>query len=214
MGKKWNLYEKTLFQTECYEIRWQPESSTWLAKTQEGDEIRARFVVSAAGPLHKPKLPGVPGIESYKGHSFHTSRYARATARPAFHIKLFSNQPELPTLNPTLALLAGRSRWDYAYTGGNSYGNLDKLSDKTVAIIGTGATAIQCVPHLGRWAKHLYVFQRTPSTVDIRAQQPTDPEWAKSLKPGWQKERDLNFTAITSADYREIGKYWCRMGLV
>ena len=70
---------------------------------------------------------------------------------------------------------------------------LDKLADKRVAIIGTGATAIQAIPFLGRYAKQLYVIQRTPSTVDERPNPPTDPEWVKSLKPGWQKERQANF---------------------
>ena len=55
------------------------------------------------------------------------------------------------------------------------------LRDKRVGIIGTGATAVQCVPHLGAAAEHLYVFQRTPSSIDVRANRPTDPEWAKSL---------------------------------
>jgi cyclohexanone monooxygenase len=88
------------------------------------------------------------------------------------------------------------SRWDYGYTGGDTNGNLHKLADKRVAIIGTGATAIQCVPHVGRDAKELYVFQRTPSSVDVRGNKPTDPEWASSLKPGWQRERRHNFAAI------------------
>ena len=71
-----------------------------------------------------------------------------------------------------------------------------KLADKRVAIIGTGATAIQCVPHLGRHAKHLYVFQRTPSSVDVRGNKPTDPEWVKTLTPGWQKRRMENFNTM------------------
>ena len=89
------------------------------------------------GPLNRPKLPGIPGIETYKGHSFHTSR------------------------------------WDYDYTGGSSKGNLTGLKDKVVGVIGTGATAVQCVPHLGEAAKQLYVFQRTPSSIDVRNDQPT-----------------------------------------
>ncbi len=52
---------------------------------------------------------------------------------------------------------------------------------------------MQLVPHLGRYAKHLYVFQRTPSSVDVRGNEPTDPQWATSLQPGWQKERQRNF---------------------
>jgi cyclohexanone monooxygenase len=88
------------------------------------------------------------------------------------------------------------SRWDYDYTGGDFYNGLPNLKDKVVGIIGTGATAVQCVPHLARWSKHLYVFQRTPSSVDVRANRPTDPEWFKSLQPGWQRGRMENFTAV------------------
>ena len=97
----------------------------------------------SSGPLNRPKLPGIPGVEEFKGHTFHTSR------------------------------------WDYNYTGGDTTGGLYKLADKRVAIVGTGATAIQCVPHLGAWAQQLYVFQRTPSSVDERGNKPTDPEWVE-----------------------------------
>jgi len=88
------------------------------------------------------------------------------------------------------------SRWDYEYTGGDHNGNLTELADKRIAIIGTGATAIQCVPHVGAAAKQLYVFQRTPSSVDLRGNKPTDPEWVKTLQPGWQRERRENFNSI------------------
>src|SRR5579885_3829784 len=126
IGRKFDLYRNALFQTQIKEIRWSQEQARWIVTTDRADRISARFVVMSNGPLNRPKLPGVPGIDRFKGHSFHTSR------------------------------------WDYAYTGGDSEGNLTKLADKRVGIIGTGATAIQSVPHLGRWAKHLYVFQRTP----------------------------------------------------
>ncbi|BBZ65262.1 monooxygenase [Mycolicibacterium insubricum] len=85
------------------------------------------------------------------------------------------------------------ARWDYDYTGGDADGGLDKLADKRVALVGTGATGVQLVPHLGRDAKQLFVFQRTPSSVDFRGNEPTDPEWAASLQPGWQAERKRNF---------------------
>jgi cyclohexanone monooxygenase len=124
--------------------------------------MKARFVVMANGPLHRPKLPGIPGVEGFKRHSFHTSR------------------------------------WDYDYTGGNSNGGLDKLKDKVVGVIGTGATAVQCVPHLAAGAKQLYVFQRTPSSIDVRANKPTDPNWAASLQPGWQQHRMDNFNSLVS----------------
>jgi cyclohexanone monooxygenase len=103
------------------------------------------------------------------------------------------------------------NRWDYDYTGGDTNGNLHKLADKRVAVIGTGATAIQCVPHLGRDAKHLYVFQRTPSSVDMRSNKPTDPEWAATLQPGWQKARRENFADImvgTTFDTDLVNDRW------
>jgi cyclohexanone monooxygenase len=77
------------------------------------------------------------------------------------------------------------SRWDYDYTGGDATGSLVKLADERVAVVGTGATGIQIVPFLARDAKQLYVFQRTPSTVDVRNNTPTDPGWVKTLQPGW-----------------------------
>lgn len=86
------------------------------------------------------------------------------------------------------------SRWDYDYTGTK----LENLADKRVGIIGTGATAIQCVPHLAAAAQRLYVYQRTPSSVDVRANRPTDPQWASTLQPGWQRERIQNFQILTA----------------
>lgn len=160
IGRHYRLYEKTLFQTEVHTLSWTNTDSRWTALTDKGDTIRARFVVCAAGPLHRPKLPGLRGIESFKGHSFHSSR------------------------------------WDYDYTGGDTTGNLSRLNDKSVAIIGTGATAVQIVAHLGRHAKRVYVFQRTPSSINIRGNRKTDPNWKASLKPGWQQERMDNFNAI------------------
>ena len=111
------------------------------------------------------------------------------------------NRPKLPGIQG-ISDFRGHtfhtSRWDYAYTGGGPAGNLSKLQDKRVAIIGTGATAVQCIPHLGASAAALYVFQRTPSSIDIRNNRATDPQWAASLKPGWQKARMENFNTLTS----------------
>lgn len=167
IAEKFDLYRNACFQTEVKALRWDEAAARWIVETNRGDAMKAKFVVMANGPLHRPKLPGIPGIESFKGHSFHTSR------------------------------------WDYAYTGGDSNGGLTGLKDKVVGVIGTGATAVQCVPHLGEGAKQLYVFQRTPSSIDVRANRPTDPDWAKALAPGWQQQRMDNFNILVSGGFAE-----------
>ena len=167
IARHYGLYEGALLSTEVTRMDWDEEESRWIVHTNRGDALRPRFVVLANGPLNRPKLPGIPGLERFAGHSFHTSR------------------------------------WDYAYTGGNAEGGLDRLSDKVVGIIGTGATAVQCVPHLAEGAKQLFVFQRTPSSIDVRADRPTDPAWAAGLEPGWHRKRMDNFNILVSGGWQE-----------
>lgn len=177
IGRHYDLYPKAIFQTAITEFRWDEDRSRWLTLTDRGDEIRARFVVMVPGHYQEPKLPGIAGVESFEGHSFHTSR------------------------------------WDFEYTGGDALGGLDRLHDKRVGIIGTGATAIQCVPHVARSAKKLYVFQRTPSAVGERNDQPTDPDWFNQFKPGWQKRRMLNFTGVFAGrigDADQVSDGWTK----
>ena len=162
IGKRYGLYQNACFQTTVTGLEWDEGAARWIVRTDRQDAMRARFVCMSNGPLNRPKLPGIAGMDSYQGHSFHTSR------------------------------------WDYAYTGGGPDGGLDRLHDKRVGVIGTGATAVQCVPHLGASAKSLHVFQRTPSSIDVRANRPTDPDWAKSLAPGWQQARMENFNTLVS----------------
>jgi cation diffusion facilitator CzcD-associated flavoprotein CzcO len=175
IGRHFGLYRDACFQTAVTELRWDEDAAEWIVSTDRGDRMRARYVVVSNGTLDRPKLPGIPGVETFAGHTFHTSR------------------------------------WDYGYTGGDASGGLHGLADKRVALIGTGATAIQVVPHLGRDAQHLYVFQRTPSTVDYRGNRPTDAGWAASLRPGWQRRRMENFLDIVSggqADEDLVGDAW------
>jgi len=160
IGEIYDLYRDALFRTTVTDLSWSEPESRWIVTTDRSDRLKARFVALSSGPFNRPKLPGIPGIETFQGHSFHTSR------------------------------------WDYGYTGGDTTGGLHRLADKRVAVIGTGASAIQCVPPLGEFAQHLFVFQRTPSCVDHRGNQPTDPEWVKTLTPGWQRARGDNFLAM------------------
>jgi len=159
IGRHFDLYDRTLFQTKVAAIRWDDAIGRYRVETSRGDDLRPRFVIMALGTITRPKLPGVPGIENFEGHSFHTSR------------------------------------WDYDYTGGDTTDPMTKLADKKVAVIGTGATAVQCVPRLGEDAGHVYVFQRTPSTIGLRLNSPTDPDWWAGLQEGWQNERRENFAA-------------------
>ena len=162
IAHKFDLYRDVCFQTRAETLSWNEQESCWMVSTNRKDRMKARYLCLATGPLNRPKLPGIPGIEKFQGHAFHASR------------------------------------WDYKYTGGDASGGLTGLADKRVGIIGTGATAVQCVPLLGESAQHLYVFQRTPSSIDVKNNPATDPVWAQSLGPGWHRHRMDNFNALVS----------------
>ncbi len=82
------------------------------------------------------------------------------------------------------------SRWNYEVN----------LKGKRVGIIGTGATAVQAIPELAKVVGELYVFQRTPSSIDVRDQRATTPEEIESWsnEPGWAKARRARFARISS----------------
>jgi cyclohexanone monooxygenase len=168
IARHYDLYADALMQTSITDLRWDEASECWIISTNRGDRFKAQYVAMANGPLSRPKLPSIPGINDFKGYTFHTSR------------------------------------WDYRYTGGDSYGKLSKLADKRVGIIGTGATAVQCIPHLGESAQRLFVFQRTPSSIDVRGNCETDPAWAATLTPGWQQRRMENFNILVNGGEQDV----------
>ena len=149
IARRYDLYDLAVFRTTVTSTTWDDKEKLWRLGTDRGDTMKARFVICANGTLSKPKLSKIEGMESFQGHSFHSSR------------------------------------WDYAYTGDD----LSGLADKVVGIIGTGASAVQAIPRLAKAAKELYVFQRTPSSIDFRNDRPTDPAWIAKLRPGWQQAR-------------------------
>ena len=174
IGQQYHLYDNALFHTQVRELVWDDAESLWHIRTDRGDDFTAKYVGMGTGPLHVPKLPGVEGIEEFKGHSFHTSR------------------------------------WDYEYTGGDERGApLDNLRDKRVALIGTGATAVQCIPALAESCKEFYVCQRTPSSVDVRDNKATDPATrTRSRRPAGS-----NAGLRTSPRIRPAASHqrtWCR----
>ena len=141
MAERWDLHRRCLLSTQVSGLEWVDESRRWRVVTDRGDEILARFVTMGTGPLHRPKLPGIPGLETFEGPLFHTAR------------------------------------WDYGLTGGDPSGApLTALRDRRVGIIGTGATAVQVVPMVARDAGELFVFQRTPSSIDVRNNTAIEPD--------------------------------------
>jgi cyclohexanone monooxygenase len=179
IGRHYDMYRKACFQTSITEARWMESEQHWFIQTNRGDRLTANYLVLACGRQSLPKLPGIPGIEEFEGHAFHSSR------------------------------------WDYNYTGGSEQDfALTRLVDKRVAVVGTGATAVQIVPEVGKWAKQLVVFQRTPSSVGVRANQPTGPDWAGERTPGWQKRRRDNFQRLMSGlkqDVNHVNDGWTEM---
>ncbi|SCF86680.1 NAD(P)/FAD-dependent oxidoreductase [Streptomyces sp. Ncost-T10-10d] len=167
IARKFNLYPDALFSTSVTSLTWDEASETWAVATDRGDMIRAAYVINATGTLTNPKLPGIPGVEDFKGHTFHTSR------------------------------------WDYAYTGGTPEGGMIGLADKRVGVVGTGATGVQVIPKLAQDAAHLYVFQRTPSTVDVRANRRTTARDVGADRSGWAHERRENYLRIVSGEPEE-----------
>ncbi|MEU2976813.1 NAD(P)/FAD-dependent oxidoreductase [Streptomyces hirsutus] len=164
VARKFDLYEDALFSTSVTSLTWDEADETWTVTTDRGDAFRARYVVTSTGTLSMPKLPGIPGIQDFKGHTFHTSR------------------------------------WDYAYTGGTPDGGMTGLADKRVGVVGTGATGIQAIPMLAEDAAHVYVFQRTPSTVDVRANRRTTAQDVGADREGWARERRENYLRIVSGE--------------
>ncbi|MFJ5265621.1 flavin-containing monooxygenase [Streptomyces sp. NPDC088387] len=164
IASKFALYRDALFSTAVTTLEWDEGAESWIVVTDRGDAFHARYVVEASGTLTDPKLPKIPGIEDFTGHTFHTSR------------------------------------WDYTYTGGTPEGGMTGLADKRVGVIGTGATAIQAIPLLAEDAGHLYVFQRTPSTVDVRGNRRTTAEDVGADGKDWARKRRENFLRIVSGE--------------
>jgi len=152
LAERYGFYDHCLFHTVVTRTEWDEQAERWTVSTDRGDAMRARFVILANGVLTSPRLARIPGMETFRGQSFHTSR------------------------------------WDY---------DVD-LQGKRIGIIGTGATAVQAIPELAKVAGHLYVFQRTPSTIDVRDQRATTPEEIEAWRneDGWARARRARFAKL------------------
>jgi cation diffusion facilitator CzcD-associated flavoprotein CzcO len=160
LAERFDLVDDALFHTGVTGAAWDEAAQRWRVRTDRGDTLTTTYYVLAVGILNLMKLPAIPGMEDFRGTSFHTAR------------------------------------WDYGYTGGGPGEPLTRLGDKVVALVGTGASGIQCIPPLAEAAKHLSVFQRTPSAIGVRGNRPTDADFGRAFEPGWQQARMDNFQAI------------------
>ncbi|MCP2289051.1 cyclohexanone monooxygenase [Nocardia amikacinitolerans] len=113
---KYGLRPRIRFGTTVTDAEFDEERHLWRLRTDTGEELRARYVISATGVLTRPKMPEIPGIGDFRGVTMHTSR------------------------------------WDHGQS----------LRGKRVAIIGTGASAVQVIPEIAPEVSQLVVFQRTP----------------------------------------------------
>lgn len=203
----WNRYPGVMCDVESYVYMPMLEEMNYVPKTRYafGDEIRGHLEAISRkydlvrDALFHTRVEKSKWDEGVARWVVTTDRGDEIRARYLIMAVGILNLMKLPMI-PGMERFAGKSfhsaRWDYAYTGGSSSGNLTHLADKVVGVIGAGASAIQCVPPLAESAKHVYVFQRTPSAVGVRGNAPTHEHFARSLSPGWQKERMENFTAV------------------
>ncbi|KAL1838747.1 hypothetical protein VTJ49DRAFT_2245 [Mycothermus thermophilus] len=182
IATQWNLHDKALFRADVKAVRWDDESQLWKVEVTEG------------------RGPSAPSRE-LKLQAQYVLLASGVLTNPQV--------PKIPGLDSFSGPIFHTARWDYTITGGTPEDpTLTGLEGKRVGIIGTGATAIQVVPKLAKYAKELYVFQRTPSAVSWRGQRPTDPvEWKTKIayKKGWQRERCLNYDSYLT-DAAEEGQ--------
>lgn len=179
IAHQYGVNERGIFRATIEDANWNEADSQW--------ELN---VVQEQGPQRGP--------DAVKVRSVVTGDYV-------FSLAGLLNYPKLPNLQGIEEFHGHQfhtSRWDYTYTGGSQLEPvLENLKDKRVGLVGTGATAVQVVPQLAKWAKELYVIQRTPSAVDVRNQKSIDPsDWKVNVanKPGWQRARQENMAAFLS----------------
>lgn len=173
LARKFSLHERAMFQSSGKSLTWDDQAKNWICVVTAKPKGQAEFEVKF------------------------TADYAILCSGAFTDPRM----PDIPGLKEYEGKMLHTVRWTYDITGGSPTDPvLSNLKGKKVAIIGTGATAIQTVPATAKYAGELYVFQRTPSAVDFRGNRDTDPEeWKTKIasKKGWQTARRNNFQAFT-----------------
>jgi cation diffusion facilitator CzcD-associated flavoprotein CzcO len=190
IARLYGLHDRALFRAGVRALEWDEQSNVWHAALQLLDKSEKMISLSANFTILATGLFASPRIPHFPG-----------------------------LLDTYKGVIFHPARWDYAFTGGTPESpKMTRLQDKTVAIIGTGASAVQIVPQLARFAKRLLVLQRTPASVDYRNNRPTDPVWwrRETKHPGWQRRRMENFNAFTASQepappVNLVGDAWTAM---
>jgi len=73
VADRYELWPDMQFDTRIESSRW--DGSRWIVTTDQGDVISAQHVVMAVGTLSTPKLPEVPGIDTFTGAKYQTSKW-------------------------------------------------------------------------------------------------------------------------------------------
>jgi cation diffusion facilitator CzcD-associated flavoprotein CzcO len=123
-------------------VEYDDATRRWHVRTEQGDDYTAQFVITAAGCLTASNMPAIPGIDSFQGRSYHTSRWPHEGV---------------------------------------------DFTARRVAVIGTGATAVQAIPIIAQQAKHLTVFQRTPAFCVPARNGKVDPEITRARKANYDQ---------------------------
>ena len=204
----WNRYPGVMCDVESYIYMPMLEEMNYVPSTRYafGDEIRRHLdAVATKYGLVEDALfhTGVDTSEWDETSSRWILRTDRGDEVRAKYLIMapgilnLMKLPAIPGMDEFEGAAFHTARWDYECTGGGPDDpHLSKLADKVVAVVGVGASGIQAVPPLAESAKHVYVFQRTPSAIGERGNRPTPAEFAEALRPGWQRDRMENFSAV------------------
>ena len=137
VAERHDLKRDMQFNTRVTGAGFDEAANLWTVRTDTGEEVRTRFLVTAVGTLSTTNLPQFKGLERFGGKWFHTSRFPR--------------------------------------------GGVD-FTGKRVAVVGTGATAVQAIAEIAQQAKHLTVFQRTANYCVPARNGKVDPELTAARK--------------------------------
>ena len=203
----WNRYPGVMCDVESYQYLPMLEELDYIPTRRYayGEEIRQhlqriadRFGLVSDALFHTGVTQAV-WDDTTRRWTVHTDRGDELSCRfyvLAVGILNLMKLPAIPGMDDFDGCAFHTARWNYDYTGGRPGEALTNLGDKAVALVGTGASGLQCLPPLAEAAKHVYVFQRTPSAIGVRGNRTTDPSFADGLAPGWQKARMDNFQSV------------------